>query len=213
MAKTEQFVGIDIETTTGDGNGAIIQVGISLGTEADQNITRDVRPAGWMLQDVPGTSHDREKVFFGEVPWEPGAFKVHGILPQRVTKAPPIEVVEDELVLWLNERGIGPRDGIAVGWNVGSFDMAHIRRLMPHLAAMFHYRAVDLNSLVFGLAEHGKRYAKAPDKVRGYEGWKKLAKRYAADVMGGEPQWHDAGYDARASLLAFHFLTMAHAVE
>jgi len=39
----------------------------------------------------------------------------------------------------------------------------------------------------------------------GWTGWKKIAKRAAAEQLGRE-QWHDAGYDAAASILAWRWL-------
>ena len=199
---SEQFVGIDLETSAGNHDGRIIQVGISLGTEASMNFCTLVYP-----------NHDRVEVVerstgptpAGTLLWEKGAEKVHGIPYEQLEGAPAPTTVDRWATDFLNEHGIGPKDAIAVGWNVGTFDMPFVRRELPELSTLFHYRHVDLNSLVFGLAEGSRRYAKNPAQARGYEGWKKLSKRYASLILGGD-QWHDAGFDARASLVAFRWL-------
>ena len=52
----------------------------------------------------------------------------------------------------------------------------------------------------------------APDEgsLPTFSGWKRLAKRYAAEklaAVGLEESWHDAGYDAAAAILQVGFFT------
>lgn len=72
-----------------------------------------------------------------------------------------------------------------------------ITRWMPNLNRLLSYRSVDLNALV---------YAKAGTNEGAYMGWKKEAKRYADDRVGGDKLRHNALYDAKAALFEFEFL-------
>ena len=86
---------------------------------------------------------------------------------------------------------------IALGWNVGSFDLPFIHRDLPQLGQYMHYRTIDLNAVCFAAAE-----------VTGdsYEYVKEEAKEYAAGNFQSDATWHDAGYDAATSLLSYEYL-------
>jgi hypothetical protein len=162
---------------------------------------------GWPLEQHPADS----TLFKDGTTWSVEAERVHGIPIERVRDAyrdgRTATVVAREAADWLMSfSGAGPRDFIAVGWNVGSFDFPFVQRFMPELAKLFSYRFQDLNSVCFTLAQAGRRRAYRPEHALGFESWKKRAKKAAESMIGGDARWHDAGYDALASLLSWWWL-------
>lgn len=180
------FVGLDVETTgTELGKSALVQIGIAL-----PNITyvRDVRDP---------------LVTTGEIVPDPEALKINGFTMGRIQKAQRIEEVDLILADRLKEdHGITEKSLIAVGWNVGGFDLPFIRRDMPRVSQFFHYRVVDLNSIVFLLAGNGPNYDRFKEQL------KKEAETRVTSTAG----WHDAGFDAEASLAAFQVLIEQHSL-
>jgi hypothetical protein len=101
---------------------------------------------------------------------------------------------------WLDDRfGAGKRDLHAVGWNVGSFDLPFVREYLPSLGDRFSYRSVDLNSILYSMADTDDEYKELKGKA-------KARAELALRAAGVEPAWHDAGYDAAAALMAFKYL-------
>lgn len=143
----------------------------------------------------------------GEMSWELEAEAVHGYSMQEVQKSDSASSVDEALYDWMLANGASPkrRDCIAVGFNVGSFDLPHLHEVLPKTASLFSRRSVDLNALCFtldGLARDGEAMS--------WEQWKQLAKSYAITritTLGysdGAP--HDAGYDALIHLYGWQFL-------
>lgn len=190
------FIGLDLETsgTDIDAGAVPIQLGMAVGLAN----TFCELVGGWDFSE-PYMGSD------GEGAWSSEAAEVHGLSRDDIEGLPfssYSEAVERRALEWLPA---GPKHSlVAVGWNVGSFDFPFIRRYMPRLAEQFSYRFVDLNAVAFTLAESRRRRADNPDSVPGYKSWKRRAKRAAEEMLGGE-NWHDAGYDAAASLAAWWF--------
>jgi oligoribonuclease (3'-5' exoribonuclease) len=172
------IVGLDIETTGLDiFKHGIVQLGIAK------------RDAVFAMDVHVGDDIEREAE----------AMIVNGFDDERIAAASCATRVEAYALEFL-----GAETGItAVGWNVGSFDLAFIKRVMPALAAKFSHRSIDLNSqcdvaryvtgrTVADIKESAKKYAEA-----------KL------DVLYGGTKWHDAGYDAAASLHAYDYIQLA----
>ena len=89
-----------------------------------------------------------------------------------------------------------------VGWNVGSFDVPFVRKHLPGVASVLSYQSADLNAACFIISEA---------QGISYKGLKARAKEYAAEMAlkdGLDEAWHDAGYDALASLYAWEYLKM-----
>ena len=176
-------VGMDIETTGTTDKNQLIQIGIALSTTAV--ISEYV---GWDESDIV---------------WDEEAASIHKIPKAVVVAAERKEVVEDRLLKYLDQYGLRVNEVllVPVGYNVGTFDVPYIRRTFPRLSEMISYQAIDLNSIIFTMSEliMGEvKYAK-------FTGWKSRAKKFAEEFMGSPPQWHDAGYDALAGLVAWHW--------
>lgn len=193
---TKRFVGVDGEMT-GVNRFAVIpeqpvrlcQIGVATG--AADVFTSDI---GWQA----GTYSTEEK-----------ALEVNGFDIARIEAGLPAEEVDQVLFDWMTARGIGPKEAIAVGWNVGSFDFAQfIIPTLPKFSSLFAHRYVDLNSICFALTE--AKDLLPPTMLKGpewkFEKWKDRAKEVSAHMLGTE-NWHDAGYDAAASLLQFQWLS------
>ncbi len=182
----EIFAGVDIETTgTKVDRHGLIQIGIA--TEDGFEFVSDVDP--------------------GSVEIEEEAMQVNGFTMARLAVAPNTSSVALNLFTALREWYSGERVRIiAVGWNVGSFDMPFIQRAFPAVTEkFFSYRTCDLNAVCFTL----DRARKGIKGVLRYDGLKKDAKRHAEEVLtakGVAAQWHDALYDAKAAMVAWERL-------
>lgn len=146
----------------------------------------------------------------GSYVWSPQAFEVNRFTHERILNAPyAADEVDDQLAEWLEDLGAEPRQVIPIGWNVGSFDMPFVRRTFPSAGRFFPHRSLDLNSVCFtmsGLMDTGGTPAE-------WDGIKRMANRYAEEMLGGEAEWHDALYDAKASVLAWRYLRNLLAVK
>ena len=128
------------------------------------------------------------------------AMEVNKFTSERIRAGPIPSAVDADAAKWLDERvGPGKRDLHAVGWNVGSFDMPFVARYLPNLFDRFSYRSVDLNSIIFSMADTDDEYKALKHKA-------KTRAESALRVIGIEPNYHDAGYDAASALMAFKYL-------
>lgn len=96
---------------------------------------------------------------------------------------------------------------IPMGMNVGTFDMKFVRKYLPKSAALFGYRSMDLNAMIFAEAVrrnvpfmHVKRAAKV------------LGTSYAHDHVPDLGP-HHALWDAYSNIGVFHYLEDAKAKE
>ncbi len=159
-----------------------------------------------------GIALSYDDIFTRDIGYKEGEYKVteealevNKFTHERIQSGPSQWQVDSELVQWVRERVPAASTPyglklIAVGWNVSSWDMPFVRRYLPRFAEWVWYRAVDLNSVVF-----------TAQKVTGqsYDAIKGGAKQYAEYVLSKkypESKWHDAGYDAAASLAAWDYL-------
>lgn len=182
-----KFIGLDLETTGSDIDaGALpIEIGIAAGYSVADQMSELI---GW-----PEGMH-----------WDLEAAEIHQIDQTAVIAAKSVVEVDAMAAEFLTTRGIGRHEAILVGWNVGSFDFPFVKRYLPVTAELCSYRFVDLNSVVFSMAESHRR--KFPElQVPGYKSWKKRAKNMCEEEMGSSA-WHSAGYDATASLVAWRWL-------
>lgn len=179
---TFMFVGLDGEMSgTELSEGArLIQIGLALDNAA---YTANINP--------------------GELSWDPEAEAVHKIPRESLPSEPNADVTDANAYSFLVSLGADPKrrnNTIAVGWNVGSFDMPFVKETLPQLNSLFSRRTVDLNALCFALdgkEENGMRV--------NAETWKKRSKEYAIEKIGYEDA-HNAGWDAKMSLYCFYYL-------
>jgi DNA polymerase III epsilon subunit-like protein len=186
MAYRQIFAGLDIETTGSDidaGHG-LIQVGIK--TEDQFEFVMDVNPLPCEI--------------------DPKAMTIHKIPMERIQAAPTPEVVDARLeAAFADHYGSERVRLIAVGWNVGSFDMPFIKKYLPVSFGRFSYRSVDLNSPLFTI-DQARKGLKSIDR---FDDIKQKSKRYAAGILaakGVAEAWHDALYDAKAGMLAWKYI-------
>jgi DNA polymerase III epsilon subunit-like protein len=171
------FVGLDLETTSSDlVKGAKI-CQLGMAFGACDGFTSDV---GWPLE-VCDISEE--------------ALAVNKFTRERIAGGPPPETIDAAAAAWLVTHHAGSHGLIAVGWNVAGFDLPFVRAQLPQVADFFSYRTADLNAICFALGKPG----------RTWEAWKKQAKQWATTILG-TANWHDAGFDAAAGLLAFYWL-------
>lgn len=103
---------------------------------------------------------------------------------------------------WITQGKDAPKKNylIPMGMNVGTFDMAFVRKYLPKSADLFGYRSLDLNAILF---------LDSLIKGRSYEKTKKAAKmvgdsyahHYVPDLKP-----HNALYDAFSNVGVLHFV-------
>lgn len=139
------------------------------------------------------------------------ASEVHRIPDEDILNAEPAEIVDARLRRWLDDRlddalmrgeHTGLRPFVPLGWNVGGFDMPFVRKFLPTSCELISRRSLDLNALCYALEAAGVTYE---GESVSFNKWRKLAHSHAESLLD-EPNWHDALYDAQASLMAFNFL-------
>lgn len=169
------FFGLDIETTSVDIKGELIQIGVY---------------AGHAHQYVSDVGHR------GNYYWEQGAFNVNGFDHERINNGRAAREVDQELSHWIEftaeQFGVLPREFIPVGFNVGSFDMQFVKKTLPAFSALLSYHTMDLNAVLMYMFPDWFKEQKAAAKKQAIEALTAL------NMSGNE---HDALYDAA---MAFH---------
>lgn len=176
--------------------GRLIQIGFAAHESPGGAETSS--PATFSMLINPGAHH-----------WDARAAAVHGFSPEEVASAPTAPDVDEACVQWLAAQGITrERSAIAIGFNVGAFDVPHLAAVLPRTALLFARRTIDLNALCFTLA--GKEH---DGNTPTWSGWKRMASTYAERVIAAsgasDEVAHDAGYDALLHLHAWRFLRAA----
>jgi len=197
----EVFLGLDGEMTgnKSPANYQLIQIGVFLPRNLYSGSSPDLRTQLFVSDVGYETWNEMEE-----------AMEVNGFTADRIRAGKRPEDVDQDLVVWLEDWGIERKKAVPIGWNVGSFDMPYVRYYLPESSKYFSYRTVDLNSVCFTLAR-ASHFS--------WTALKSASKRHAEDVMGkgtmprrtgivGESvSWHDAGYDAEASYVAWDYLS------
>lgn len=192
------FFGIDGEMSAADISygGRLIQIGMAAHTDAEGNELDNPASFGSLINP-------------GEFSWDERAAAVHGFTRDEIENAPPASQVDYLCADWLGSHGVErPRSAVAVGFNVGSFDLPHIAEVLPKTALLLARRTVDLNAICFTL-EGMKHEGGFPS----WSGWKRMASTYAERVISEKSlsaaMAHDAEYDALLHLFAWRFLRAA----
>lgn len=188
-----KFVGVDLETSGTDHEKSVpIQFGIAFQGE-DKWHAWDI--GGWKWADDKPVIGPAGTVFYE---WNEEAFEVHKITKQRLQIAPTAEQADSLISGAILPRKPEGQRFCMIGWNVAGFDRPFIEKHLPKTFSMFSYRTVDLNAICFALAV---------PQVRSYDRVKNESKDYALEKMEGhETLWHDAGFDALASLHSYEYL-------
>lgn len=186
------FLGLDFETSGTDHD---LSAPIQLGMASPDGAVFDMLVGGWDWDDPKMVAYEARS-------WSEEAFGVHGITKDRLLSAPKPTLVDTLAVEWLDKHiPRHPAGRIPVGWNVSGFDVPFLRQHFPKTARAMSYRSVDLNAIVFFLDSC---------KIGKYADIKRTVKLTAAMRIAGESgqqeKWHDAGYDALASLYAYQAL-------
>jgi DNA polymerase III epsilon subunit-like protein len=167
----------------------------------------DIATGGKLIQIGMAKYCDNEVVSIGELlnpgsmDWSEEAESVHQFTREHVmTFGSDPQMIDQELAEWTNTGSIR-RDTVAVGFNVGSFDMPFVKQLLPNLFSKFSRRTVDLNAIIFAMSDSDDEFLKV----------KKDAKDYAIQKMSGmfegfKDRQHDAEYDAVMALYCFEYL-------
>ena len=184
------FVGLDIESSRGDLYARCIQLGIAYSlTSYSSTLVR------WSAHDLEHHGH-----------WQAEAEAVHKIPKEFVL----LQDHNDEYAAHNLDRRLESvfRDAyqfeekqlIAVGFNVGGFDLPILRRDMPRMAKYFHYRTLDLNSVMFMDAKRQHRDFKMLKDLVIEEAKRRL------EIAGTAEARHNAGYDAVLALVCMQVL-------
>jgi DNA polymerase III epsilon subunit-like protein len=137
----------------------------------------------------------------GVMEWSYQAQDVHQFTQEDIEKYGEDPAMVDQMLAdWANPT-VHRRDFVMVGFNVGSFDRPFIKQTLPILYGKFSRRSVDLNSVIFAMAETNGQFERI----------KAASKDYAFEKMEGafegfKNRQHDAEYDAVMSLYCFEYL-------
>lgn len=178
------YIGLDGEMSSADisTGGKLIQIGMA------KVVNGQMQSIGIMLNP-------------GKMDWSSEAESVHQFTRSFVESNGLMPgLVDQDLADWA-DTGAGRRDTIAVGFNVGSFDMPFVKQSLPILFSKFSRRTVDLNALIFLMSDSDKEF----QRIKGN------AKLYAEKQMeqmfdGFKNRQHDAEYDSVMALYCFEYL-------
>jgi oligoribonuclease (3'-5' exoribonuclease) len=184
-----KYVGLDLECTGSNHRKHVIcQIGLAVRT-----------PGGTptMFRSDVGSNP-------GSYMWEDAALNVNKFTHERIQGGPRWPQVNELALSFLTLFAPAPKRLYTVGWNVGGFDLQFVNNESPEVMTRLHYRHVDLNSVNSTVAVVLNRDS---NKI------KKEAKTYAGEMTlaafpefgSADKAWHDAGFDAVASLYAWQW--------
>lgn len=178
------YIGLDGEMSGNDIDAGhkLIQIGMA------QYIDGEMQSIGTLLNP-------------GIMEWSDQAEEVHQFSRDHIEKNGEDPAMVDQMLAdWANPTK-QRRDFVMVGFNVGSFDRAFVKQSLPILFNRFSRRSVDLNSVIFAMADTNSQFEKI----------KAASKDYAFEKMEGmfdgfKNRQHDAEYDAVMSLYCYEYL-------
>lgn len=83
------------------------------------------------------------------------------------------------------------------------FDLPYVKVYSPKTFSMLNRQALDLLTVCQYLTDASS----GAGLERGFRAWMGDAKKFAADKLGGA-NWHDAGFDAEASYIAYEWMVL-----
>lgn len=192
MKASSRFIGVDFETSGLNPRGGHfpVQIGVSI---FDDSAPLGVR----MISTLIARQHPRLYKI------DPDAMAVHGIPLEQLENAPSCADVDRVLVEQMADHTAehGAGNLIAVGWNVGTFDMVFAEVFLPRFRALFSYRSFDLNAacMTIGGADY-QAVKKSCYQV--CEASASLSRQAGAPLA----EAHDAGRDAWDALVTARHL-------
>ncbi len=202
---TAHFIGLDLETSGTEIEEGAVPIQLGMAVLGEDGAEPDIFKSniGW-----PGFNGPPARDTFPS--WSDEAEGVHNLTQDTVMRSPSAVAVGLTAREWINVTCEGENRAviIPVGWNISSFDMPFIKRYLPGVQAIMSYRSVDLNAVCFSIAAAG-----LPSPLGGR--WKlqtlrkivhQVSGAKAAISYGGHELWHDAAFDALASLYAWEAL-------
>jgi len=137
----------------------------------------------------------------GDMEWSAEAEAVHEFSRDYVESfGLRPSLVDQDLADWVDSESVR-RDTIAVGFNVGSFDMPFVKQSLPILFNKFSRRTVDLNALIFALSDTDREFQRIKSNAKLY------AEKQMEDMFDGfKNRQHDAEYDAVMALYCFEYI-------
>lgn len=191
--------------------GAGVSDPIFVGLDGEMTHT-EVNEGGRLCQI--GIAFTERKMFVSDIGWGPSDYvaneqslAVNKFTRSRIEKGPLAEDVDSWLCAYLEGQGGNPEKKIliAIGWNVGAFDMPFVKNALPNSFQFFSRRTEDLTAICFRY--HRKIYWEGSYPT--WHGWKRMAKDYATTELlkrGIPENEHDAGYDALHGIFCWEFL-------
>jgi len=192
------LIGLDLEMTGTDWTAhKAIQIGLCLDPRDEtKNFVADV---GWAK---------------GNYEYNPKSLEVIGWDFDRIEAGRYDWEVENDILNWCEDNNLKKQSLIPVGYAVKSFDMPFVLNTFPRFAEYFIFpnvegpyrpylcRTCDLTDMTYGMT-FGRG-----ERGWGFDGWKRAAKTYAVQELTkleDARTFHDAGYDAKAAMLALEF--------
>lgn len=198
-----KFIALDGEMTASSlaMGGRIFQIGLV-------SIIKDAANNPNIQESFTLTFNPGEDEYY----WEEEAETIHGVREEEMLDAIPAREADELIYNWLVSQGVDAKTSpaVAIGFNVGSFDLPHIAEVLPKTYSLFSGRSVDINALCFTL--DGVDYNGSNSE---WSGWKKMAKKYAersiflANNSMYAPEAHNALYDAYLHFYAWQFIQAA----
>lgn len=184
--KLDRLVIVDIETTGLDfENDYILEVGFVI-ADAELN---ELSSCHWLVNEVGALMQLHKNQFVLDMHTKSGLIRDLRAVPEEDRRGYGKTTAEIfEWLIYTQEIGIGEYP--MVGSNVGGFDRQFLKRRMPTIEGLFHYRSPDVSSL----KAFGQFFSK--DLVVAYN---------AEDRFKKENAVHRAVPDCRTSLAELRF--------
>jgi len=158
-----------------------------------------------------GLALSETEIFCSRIGWEsfaydPESLEVIGVTKEQVKEGPSAEEVDDQLVQWLESKGVAKHSIVPVGWEVAAFDKPFIKKTLPKFFEYLHHHSIELNSIMYTLGDTMPYQGVRPN---GYV-WKKMTKFAATfNIKCEDARWpkrHDAGEDAIMGLQSWRWV-------
>lgn len=94
-----------------------------------------------------------EEISYDELVVEPGAIEVNRIEFKNQIGRIPLEKADNKAYDFVKKYYSKTEKAIAIGLNIGEFDLLFINKHMPKLASLIDRRSVNLNSLIYFIAD------------------------------------------------------------
>lgn len=94
-----------------------------------------------------------EEISYDELLVEPNAISVNNIEFKSQDNRIPLEKADNKAYAFVKKYYSKIEKAMAIGLNIGEFDLIFINKYMPKLASLIDRRSVNLNSLIYLIAD------------------------------------------------------------